>query len=169
LFADGLSVASSQLPGFARLLERWSAPERIEGAKAIAAKSDDPRLGLVKLVDRDDELLAAAEPLPPNVAAFILAPVGARVVLEVVSGPSAATWVFEGDIGAINRDLQILHFRRRPLVLSDAELASPTSDYRLAARRLEPLRRLRAARRERILHDEQWQAKVEAALPGARP
>jgi hypothetical protein len=165
LFADGLGVPSSRLPAFEQLLEGWSAPERFEGVKAIVARTTDARLGLVKLVDSDDELLAARDPLPANVAAFVLAPIGPRVALEVISGPSAATWVFEGDIDAIAHDLQILHYRRRPLVLSDAEMASPTSDYRLAARRLEPLRRPRAARRGRIFHDGAWEAKVLAALP----
>jgi hypothetical protein len=166
LFADGAGVPASQLPGFARLLERWSSPERLDGAKAIVARASDPRLGLVKLVDTDDQLLAARDPLPDSVAAFVLAPVGPRVILEVVSGPSAATWIFEGDIDAINRDLQVLHYRRRPLILSDDELASSSSDYRLAGRRLELLKRLRATKRDRVSHDEAWDDKVTRALGG---
>lgn len=164
LFADGVGVPASRLPEFARLLERWSSPERLDGAKAIVARASDARLGLVKLVDADDQLLAARDALPDSVAAFVLAPIGSHVILEVVSGPSAATWVFEGDIDAINRDLQILHYRRRPLILSDEELASPSSDYRLAGRRLEPLRHLRAAKRDRISHDAAWAAKVSRAF-----
>ena len=153
LFSDGAGVPASKLPAFTSLLERWSSPERLEAAKAIAAKAGDPRIGLVKIVDIDGGMLAANDPLPGNVAAFLLAPLGSRVVVEILSGPSAATYVFDGDVDAINRDLQQLHFRRRPLQLSDAELASQESDYRLAARKLEPLRRLRAAARDRILHD----------------
>lgn len=164
LFADGTGVPASGLADFASLVERWAAPERLEGARAIVQMASDPRIGLVRIVDTDDALLAAREPLPANIAAFVLAAIGSRVVLEVISGPSAATYVFEGDIEAINRDLQLLHFRRQPLRISESELASPASDYRLCARRLEPLRRLRAATRERIVHDESHAQKIAGVL-----
>jgi len=163
-FADGQGIAEAELPGFRDFVERRSSAERSDCAAAILARSSSPRLGLVKLLDTDSEALAAREPLPESVAAFLLAPVGALVVLEILSGPSAATYVFSGEIEAINRDLQELHFRRRPLQLSDAELSSPTSPYRLAARRLEALKRLRAATRARIVHDERWAKSFEAAV-----
>jgi hypothetical protein len=153
LFSDGVGVPASSLPAFTSLVERWASPERLEGAKAIAARAADPRIGLVTIVDTDGDMFAASDPLPDNVAAFLLAPLGSRVVMEIISGPSAATYVFDGHVDAMNRDLQQLHFRRRPLQLSDSELASPASDYRLAARRLDPLRRLRAATRDRFVHD----------------
>ncbi|MFA6956414.1 MAG: hypothetical protein WC538_11135 [Thermoanaerobaculia bacterium] len=163
-FTDGAGIAEREVAGFRDFIARWSSPERNDCASAILARAKEPRLGLVKLLDTDSESLAAREPLPENVAAFLLAPVGALVVLEILSGPSAATYVFEGDVEAINRDLQELHFRRRPLQLSDAELAAPASPYRLAARRLAPLMRLRAATRARIIHDGQWGANFEAAI-----
>lgn len=163
-FADGRGIAETALPAFRDRVARWCAPERAGCAEAILARATAPRLGLVKLLDTDGEKLASPDPLPESVAAFLLAPVGRAVVLEILSGPSAATYVFEGEVEAINRDLQEIHFRRRPLQLPDAELASPASPYRLAARRLAPLRRLRGATRARIVHDERWGASLERAL-----
>lgn len=163
-FSDGAGIAESQLAAFRDLVERWTAPERSEQASAILGCASDARLGVVKLLDTDSESLAAREPLPGSVAAFLLAPVGRLVVLEILSGPSAATYVFAGEIEAINRDLQEIHFRRRPLQLPEAELTSPASPYRLAARRLEPLKRLRAATRTRIVHDERWAQNFAAAV-----
>ena len=160
LFADGLGVPAKRLREFDRLLEAWSAPERAEGAAAILARAPkgEARIGLVELLDPDSDALAAKTPLPENVAAFLLAPIaGERVVLELLSGPSAATYVFKGEIEAVNRDLQALHFRRRPLALSEKETAGEAGrPYRLAKRRLEPLKRLRAATAARLVHDEGW-------------
>ncbi len=51
-------------------------------------------------------------------------------------------------------------------VITDGELASPSSDYRLAGRRLEPLKRLRAAKRDRISHDAAWEAKLSRIFGG---
>jgi hypothetical protein len=166
-FADGRGVAAEALPEFDRLLEAWTAPERAECAAAILAAADRKatRIGLVELLDSDGESLAARTPLPENVAAFLLAEIRGKVVLEILSGPSAATYVFKGEIEAINRDLQQLHFRRRPLSLSEKEAAGEAGrPYRLALRKLEPLQRLRAAITARLLHTEGWAdafAKVE--------
>jgi hypothetical protein len=158
-FADGRGVAAEALPEFDRLLEAWTAPERAECAAAILAAADrrTTRIGLVELLDPDGESLSAGAPLPQNVAAFLLAEVRGKVVLEILSGPSAATYVFKGDVEAINRDLQQLHFRRRPLALSEKEAVGEAGrPYRLALRKLEPLKRLRAAITARLLHTEGW-------------
>jgi len=158
-FADGRGVAAEALPELDRLLEAWMAPERAECAAAILAAADRKatRIGLVELLDPDGESLAAKTPLPENVAAFLLAEVRGKVVLEILSGPSAATYFFKGDVEAINRDLQQLHFRRRPLSLSEKEAAGEAGrPYRLALRKLEPLKRLRAAITARLLHTEGW-------------
>ncbi|MGZ6987497.1 MAG: hypothetical protein ACXVH0_00900, partial [Thermoanaerobaculia bacterium] len=125
-FADGRGVAAeAALPGFDRLLDAWTAPERAECAAAILAAADRKatRIGLVELLDPDGEALAAKTPLPENVAAFLLAEVAGKVVLEILSGPRAATYVFKGDVEAVNRDLQQHHFRRRPLALSEKDAA----------------------------------------------
>lgn len=173
-FADGLAVPATELAGFGGLLERFTASERIEGARLLVelAGREQVGLGLVELLDPDPDGLAAAVPLPHNMAAFLMAGVGDLpgvgdlAVLEILSGPSAATYVFRGRGEAIGRDLQALHFRRGPLALSEAELAGPASrPYRLALRRLEPLRRLRAATVARVVHGTGWEAALRRALP----
>ena len=170
LFTDGGGVPASTLEGFDRLLEGWTAPERLEGAKALLSKGrrSEARIGLVDLLDPDAEGLAAKVALPGNLAAFLLVPVGGYVVLEILSGPSAATYLFRGGIEAVNRDLQALHFRRRALSLSPAEAqGSAGRPYRLAFRKLEPLKRLRAATAARVVHSEGWSGALDKALAGA--
>ncbi|HEU4698750.1 MAG TPA: hypothetical protein VFS40_06185 [Gemmatimonadales bacterium] len=159
VFRDGVGVPRSELPQFDRLVARLTAPERRPMAETIlaAVTEGEPRLGLVTLLDMDGEAHAAEPPLPENIASFLLAPVGDVVVLELLSGPSAATYAFAGGIGAVNQDLQTLHFRRAPLALSEAHAAlEPANPYRLALRRLAPLQRLRAATRARVIHNEGW-------------
>jgi hypothetical protein len=168
VFADGRGIAARALPEFDRLLEAWAAPERADCAAAIRAAADRnaTRIGLVELLDHDGESLAARTPLPENVAAFLLAEVKGNVVLEILSGPSAATYVFKGDVEAINRDLRQLHVRRRPLSLSEKEAAGEAGrPYRLALRKLEPLKRLRVAITARLIHTEGW---VEAFAKARR-
>lgn len=166
-FADGCGMPSRSLTGFDQLLERSSSPERLEGARQLLALAGggDARIGYVQLLDPDADGLQARSPLPEGWASFLLVPVGVLVVLELLAGPNAATYVFEGEIEAVNRDLQQLHFRRAQLALSDAQ-AEITLDnpHRLALRRLEPLRRLRAATRARIVHAVAWSAAVRAAV-----
>ena len=163
-FADGSGIEASDLADFRELVDRWTAPERMAAVSAILGRAHDPHVGLVRILDTDGESLTAREPLPQGVAAFLLAPVDELVVLEIISGPSAATYLFAGDVDAVNADLQELHFRRRPLSLPSIDLTSSSSPYRLAARRLEPLRRLREAIRGRIVHDDAWAAKFDSSL-----
>lgn len=168
LFADGRPVPASALgPGFDRLLVSFSAPERLDGAREIVKKAgrDACSLGLAELLDPDDEGLAAKDELPANTAAFLLAQCGGLLVLELLSGPSAATYVFRGAPAAIERDLAAIHFRRRGLALSETEARGPAGrPYRLALRRLEPLKRLRAATAARVIHDEGWGEALSRAL-----
>ncbi len=171
LFADGRGVRRRDLRDFDRLVESWTAPDRAEGAAALLSRArpaDEARIGLVELLDPDEAGLDAKVPLPENLAAFLLVPAGGRVVLELLSGPSAATYVFEGEADAIGRDLQALHFRRRALALSEKEAAGAAGrPYRLAFRRLAPLSRLRAATRGRLVHGEGWADALARALPAA--
>ena len=165
-FADGLGVARRRIADFDRLLARCTAPARTENARAVLAAADaDPRIGFVRLLDPDDETLEPPVPLPPHWAAFVLSPVRDRTVLEILSGPSAATYVFAAPIDAVNGDLQALHFRRAPLALGD-QGSRLTSDnpLRLALRALAPLRRLRDSTVARIVHDEAWPAAFRAAV-----
>lgn len=168
LFADGRAVPATALgTDFERLLVSFSAPERLDGAREIVTRAgrDGCRLGLAELLDPDEDSLAAKEELPENTAAFLLATVGDRVVLELLSGPSAATYVFRGATDAIAADLAAIHFRRRGLALSEEETRGPAGrPYRLALRRLEPLKRLRAATAARVLHTEGWGESLNKVL-----
>ncbi len=168
-FADGLGVARGQIAEFDAMVKRWSAPARAAGAAALIelARGAEPRLGLVQLLDPDTDSLEAPIALPVHWASFLLVPIGSLTVLEILAGPSAATYVFGAPIDVVNQDLQALHFRRHALALqgSAAEL-TPQNPSRLALRRLEPLIRLRHAIRARIIHDEGWQEGVRVALEG---
>ena len=166
-FADGLAVPKAKVQGFDALLARVSAPERSDCAAALlaAARGGEPRLGFVQLLDPDADSLAPETPLPEGWASFLLVPSGSLVALEILAGPSAATYVFAGDAGAINRDLQSLHLRRGPLALTEQQAeVTPANPYRLALRRLEPLKRLRAATRARVIHDDGWADASKKAL-----
>jgi hypothetical protein len=167
VFTDGTGVLRGSLSGFDLLLGRCSSAERLDGARRIlaGASGGEPRLGFVQLLDPDAETLQAASPLPENWASFLLAPVGKHVVLEMLSGPSAATYVFEGAIDAVNLDLQLLHFRRAALALTPAQAEiTPDNPQRLALRRLAPLQRLRAVTRARLLHGSAWNDSLAAAI-----
>jgi hypothetical protein len=168
LFSDGRWVPARDIGSdFERLLVSFSAPERLDGAREIVQRAgrDSCALGLADLLDPDDEGLAAKDVLPQNTASFLLARVGELVVLELLSGPSAATYVFRGTPAAIGRDLAGIHFRRRGLALTGAEANGPSGrPYRLALRRLEPLKRLRAATAARVIHDEGWGEALSRAI-----
>ncbi len=166
-FADGRGVPRADASGFDDLLRRFTAPERQEGARTLIgrAKGGEPRLGFVKLLDPEGDASASPEALPEHWASFLLVPAGRLVALEILAGPSAATYVFEGGVDAVNRDLQLMHFRRAPLALTETQAAiAPENPHRLALRRLEPLQRLRAATRGRIVHNEGWAAAMEKTL-----
>jgi hypothetical protein len=167
VFADGQGVPRASLEGFDYLLERSCCPGHLDGARELLALAagGEPRLGYVQLLDPDSETEPARAPLPELWASFLLVPVGPRVILEILAGPAAATYVFEGTISDINRDLQQQHFRRAQLALTDAQAAiTPDNPYRLALRKLEPLKRLRAATRARVIHTEDWSGAVRAAV-----
>lgn len=166
-FTDGMAVAVPDQQEFDRLIASFAAPERAEGAARIvaAAGRERVRLGFVELLDPDAEGLAPKEPLPANTALFLLAEFGKKTLLELLSGPSAATYLFEAPIEAVAHDLCELHYRRRPLALTEAETTGPAGrPYRLALRRLAPLQRLRAATRARLVHAESWGKALENAI-----
>jgi len=165
-FSDGWGLRSTEVPDFTGLVERFTAPERAPCVRTLlTAATADPRIGFVQLLDPDREGLQPAAPLPSNWAVFLLVPVGAGTVLEMLAGPSAATYVFRDEIDTVNRDLQLLHFRRAPLALSE-EQGAITADnpQRLALRKLEPLKRLRSAIVARIIHNERWTAATRDTL-----
>jgi len=166
-FADGLAVQRGRVANFDELVRRFAAPGRAECAATLlaAAKGGEPRLGFVRLLDPDPEVLVGEVALPESWACFLLVPMLRLVALEVLAGPSAATYVFEGEITSTGADLQALHFRRGPLALPEAEAQlTPANPYRLALRKLEPLKRLRAATRARVIHNESWAGALGEAL-----
>jgi len=166
-FADGLAVPRDRVAGFDELVRRFAAPDRAECAAKLLpmAKGGEPRLGFARLLDPDAEGVVGAAALPESWACFLLVPVDALVVLEILAGPSAATYAFEGEVTSIGADLQQLHFRRGPLALTEADAQiTPANPYRLALRRLGPLKRLRAATCSRLIHNEGWEDALEKAL-----
>lgn len=167
IFSDGQGVERPRVPRFDALVDRWTVPDRAAGAHTIiqAAQGGEPRLGFVQLLDPDAEGTEKLPDLPERWASFVLVPVGPLIVLEILAGPAAATYIFEGAVQDVNRDLQLLHFRRGALALRgrDAEPEAGNS-YRLALRRLEPLQRLRSATRERLIHGEGWAGALAKAL-----
>jgi hypothetical protein len=166
-FADGHGMERPRIAAVDDLLRRFTAPERLDGARTLVAKAagGEPRLGFVKLLDPEGEAAAPPDAMPEHWASFLLVPIGGLVVLELLAGPKAASYVLSGNIGDVNADLQQLHFRRAALALTDqqAEL-TPKNEHRLALRKLEPLKRLRAATRGRLIHNDGWAAALEQAL-----
>jgi hypothetical protein len=166
-FADGLGVPKTRVRDFDALLARFAAPSRAACAAALLAASwgGEPRLGFVQLLDPDGETLASPSSLPERWCAFLLAPIGDLTALEVIAGPAAATYLFRTPIERVNQDLQLLHFRRAPLALTDEQASlALTNPHRLALRRLEPLRRLRASTVARLIHNEGWERALREAL-----
>jgi hypothetical protein len=169
-FSDGWALTPTEVRDLSRLLERFTAPERVSCAHTlVTAATADPRIGFVQLLDPDREGLQSAAPLPSNWAVFLLVPVGAGTVLEMLAGPLAATYVFRLGVDAVNRDLQLLHFRRAPLALGEEQATiSVDNPHRLALRKLEPLKRLRSVTVARVIHNERWSSAMRAAIPATR-
>jgi hypothetical protein len=146
-FADGRGMRQGATRDFDTLIRRYTSSERARcAATLLEAATSEPRFGFVQLLDPDREGLLSPMLLPANWASFLLVPTGEFTILEILAGVSAATYVFRADIEMVNRDLQLLHFRRAPLALTEEQATlTPTNPHRLALRKLEPLRRLRAA------------------------
>jgi hypothetical protein len=164
-FSDGWGISRNEIPEFENFVARFTAPERTASRDALLAHATNAaRLGFVQLLDPDQNALAC-EALPDHWGAFLLAPIGSLTVLELLAGPAAATYVFRSTIERVNHDLQLLHFRRAPLALTaeQAELTS-SNPHRLALRRLEPLKRLRASMTARLIHNDGWEHAFRGAL-----
>lgn len=167
IFSDGEGIERPEVSHFEALVGRWTAPDRAACATTLleTAKGGEPRIGFVQLLDPDAGAAQAVPNLPQHWASFLLVPIGALTVLEILAGPGAATYVFESSIQDVNRDLQLLHFRRAALALRESEAEpTPGNDYRLALRRLEPLKRLRSATRARVVHNDDWASGLARAV-----
>lgn len=166
-FSDGWGLSRGDVPAFDTLIEQFVADARVTCAHELQAMATGhPRLGFVQLLDPDRDSLRPRATLPDNWAVFLLVPLGGAVAMEILAGPSAATYIFRGDIDAVNRDLQLLHFRRAPLALTDDQaVVTPSNPHRLALRKLDPLRRLRSAMMARLVHTERWTESLRAVRP----
>jgi hypothetical protein len=89
-----------------------------------------------------------------------------------LKNPASAGSAVDAAVRRVNRGLALLNFRRRPIYLSDEELARDPRYHRyaIAARRIPELRELRASFLGRAIHNspESWQAQVESILEKAR-
>ncbi len=85
-----------------------------------------------------------------------------------LADPAQAAAAIDAAIRRLNRVLAMLNFRRRPIYLSDDELAMDPRFHRyaIAARRLPEVREVRASFLGRALHSslEVWQTQVESIL-----
>ena len=85
-----------------------------------------------------------------------------------LSDPARAPALVDASIRRLNRVLAMVNFRRRPIYLSDEELAYDERFHRyaIAARRLPEVREVRASFLGRALHTspEAWKAQVDAIL-----
>ena len=85
-----------------------------------------------------------------------------------LADPSRAAAIVDAAIRRLNRVLAMLNFRRRPIYLSDDELAMDPRFHRyaIAARRLPEVREVRASFLGRALHTspEAWQTQVASIL-----
>jgi hypothetical protein len=164
-FSDGWGVSQNEIADFENFTSRFTAPERASCRDALLARATDgARLGFVQLLDPDQNTLQCAA-LPEHWGVFLLARIGSLTVLEMLAGPAAATYAFRAELAVVNTDLQLLHFRRAPLALTaeQAEL-TPSNPHRLALRRLEPLKRLRASTAARLIHTDGWEHALRSAL-----
>ena len=85
-----------------------------------------------------------------------------------LSDAGRAAAIIDASIRRLNRVLAMLNFRRRPIYLSDDELAMDPRFHRysIAARRIEEVREVRASFLGRALHSspEAWSSQVESIL-----
>lgn len=92
---------------------------------------------------------------------FVLAAVGDRVVLEATDADDRATFVFAtDDVARLNAVLVLTGFRREAVFLPDDQLGR----WAVAARTWPAVREARRSLVSRVVHDERWRERVEAAL-----
>lgn len=88
-----------------------------------------------------------------------------------LSDPAKAASIVDSAVRRLNLVLAMVNFRRRPIYLSDDELAMDPRFHRyaIAARRMPEVREVRASFLGRALHSslEAWQAQVESILAKA--
>lgn len=89
-----------------------------------------------------------------------------------LTDPARAAAIVDASVRRLNRVLALLNFRRRPIYLSDDELAMNPQFHRyaIAARRMPEVREVRASFLGRALHSspDAWQAQVDNILDKAK-
>ena len=163
-FADGWGLTRDEVSGFEALIQRFTARNRVDCSRRLLELADGQvRFGFVQLLDPDGDH-ATSDELPEPWASFLLVSIRDLTVLEVLAGAAAATYVFRGSIESVNRDLQLLHFRRAPLALTaEQAVITAANPFRLALRQLEPLGRLRRATVARIIHTDGWEQAIRSS------
>lgn len=108
----------------------------------------------------------------------LLAPVGAKVIMESLGEAAAATYVFdmgqtpwEDFLPAFNESMLAVNFRREPIYMSDEALASEKHEtYRNAIARCGALATLRKQYLGRVAHSgfDTWKASLDAYIKNQR-
>lgn len=152
-------------------------PEDGDTAANPGADSTDPK--------HPDDPMLDADATGPETLYWFFFPLATQsgkaagvVAWEASSKSGRATYFFrlpaqpiDSAIRRLNRVLAMLNFRRRPIYLSDEELAMDPRFHRyaIAARRLAEVREVRASFLGRALHSspEAWQQQMEGILSKA--
>jgi len=122
--------------------------------------------------------LAAKGGVPANVVAWEASSKSGRATYffrmvdpaqaGLLSDPGRAAAIIDASVRRLNRVLGMLNFRRRPIYLSDDELAMDPRFHRyaIAARRMPEVREVRSSFLGRALHSspEAWTSQVESIL-----
>lgn len=168
-------------PYYQELLGRSVSGSVYAGFKLIRPEEQESK----DAVEPDESEAVDADEKGPDALYWFFFPLEAKsgkphvVAWEASSRGGRATYFFRIDersdlneqIHRLNRGLAILNFRRRPIYLSDAELAmNPTfRRYAIAARRIPEVRQLRSAFLGRAMHSsvEAWQEQVKRIVESA--
>jgi hypothetical protein len=165
--AEAYAALSPALEGFTAsagwAVGREEAGRWWEGLRdAVAGADRSAELDLLSSLAGDALRLGIATLPGGSHFPFALAPVGGTVAVEGTSSDEArATFVFRtDDVDRLNAVLVLTSFRREALYLPEDRLGR----WALAVRTLDVVRWARSALVDRVVHDESWAGKVEAAL-----
>jgi hypothetical protein len=136
----------------------------------MAPRSSAPNAGRVSRADVITEPRRAPASFALSDASGAVSQSGEAEALiaddALIVGAVSVSYVFREGIDAVNRDLQLMHFRRAPLALTESQ-AALTSDnpHGLALRKLDPVKRLRAGTVARLMHTAGWSDALQSSLP----
>jgi len=137
------------------------------GAPHAIRPRADVRRGLLVPASTDYGALTATGGRPTVLAFALCLTESGALVYEVLNETDHASYVYRArsadEAVALNRALDLIGFRVSA-IYSDADSAG--SPYRSAAQRLPALRMLRDAYTGRVIHSDDWAARLSAALSG---